>query len=557
MKKLKMLTSILLILVLCLSFCMPSVVNAAEVNGPFDITITNKHGLNHTYKAYKIFKGNLSTNTDGGYVLSNIFWGENVTDEAALMEALNGAFSKSWTTAAEVAEYLTTITTTSPEYYAEDLTTFAGIVSAYKGDSVGVGNKTGDGTYKITVQDPGYYLIIDESTEETGNTNDIYSRFMLRVVKDETVTTKSNIPTLGKVVGNAVKTQKADGEEYDYTPAAGMNDHNNTASINDYVPFKITGKFPDLREYAEYSYKIVDTLSAGFNFSNDVSIKIVSEDGNVLHTLNASDYTLTAPDTNGRMEISISDLVASDYNKIEYYDKASIVVEYTAKLTADATTNATANTNTAYLEYSNDPKDETHVGTTVPDTTNTYVFYINLNKVDLADRDKNFVSGSEGEPQHYIPGLEGAEFTLKDSSGTAITTVETNGYGVCLSVAGLANGVYTLEESKAPVGYNELLGAVRFEIKSTIGDDGNLVFEIKPIGEDQVDHSNVTAEVQNDVKNKVVRVDIHEGQIYLVITNSKGAQLPSTGGVGTVIFTVVGLLVMATVVVIAVKSNKK
>ncbi len=553
----------------------------AVTGSSFTITIKEPESniLNHTYKAYKIFGGDLSKNSSNKYVLSNIEWGNGVDLNkkteiiSELNKLLNTDIDKKWETAAQVADYLSTLNDNH-----ENLSKFAKIInsSSFKGTGI-EGSKKSNGVFTITVSEPGYYLIIDENaTEETPTVNNIYSRFILKVIADQVIEIKSDLPTLKKIVGNSVKPKSTEGgetevEEYNYIPADGMNDHNNTASIGNIVPFKIIGNFPDLKEYDKYQYIVHETLSEGFTFNNDVTMKIVeyekNVDGevineNVLITLENGDFSVSvAPDDSKNITITF-DKILDKYKSSKSLVGKTIVIEYTATLNENAKKDATANTNQSYLNYSNNPRVESSIGQTPIDTTNTYVFFVNLNKVDLKDRENDFIdSANEGGRKHYIQGLKGAEFDLYDATDfetPIISGIKTDEYGVA-DLPGVSNGTYYLKETKAPAGYNNLLGNVKFTIKTEIGDDGELVFQLKTIQNDdgtKTDNSNVTAEVENDLKNSLVRIDIDNGQIYLVVTNSTGAQLPITGGIGTVIFTIVGLSIMV-IAVIALTSNKR
>ena len=120
---------------------------------PTTYTITINHGTG-TYEAYQIFKGDLYNDT-----LTNIEWGDNVTPEALTGETEAKAF------AVEVAKYLTD-------------------------------TPAGTGTDSIKVSSPGYYLIKNATVGE----GEVYTDYILQVVKDVEVNPKSGKPTLDKQI---------------------------------------------------------------------------------------------------------------------------------------------------------------------------------------------------------------------------------------------------------------------------------------------------------------------------------------------------------------------
>ena len=101
-----------------------------------------------------------------------------------------------------------------------------------------------------------------------------------------------------------------------------------------------------------------------------------------------------------------------------------------------------------------------------------------------------------------------------------------------IAVEGLDADTYYLEETKAPGGYNKLAGPVKVEIFHTVTDEGA--------------HMTNTLK-QGETGTKVARVEIE---------NKSGTELPSTGGIGTTIFYVLGsILVIGAVVLLIAKKR--
>lgn len=617
MKKLKMLTSILVAIVLCLSFCLPMTVNAADGAIGMDeekcsITISGQVP-GHKFVAYRIFKADLNV-ADGVKTLSNIkFAHTNAAVAAELLAALNTAFertgttddNKPFTTAAEVADYLSDLTGDARQPAAVKFATAANnsLTSVEKYDLTAtkdaednvVTDASGNTTYSASNMKPGYYLIIDENVTGLEPESSIYSRFILEVAGDVEATAKvEGKPVLEKVVG------KMENGNANYSPdanlnsseevAKGLNKHN-TANVGDHVPFKLEINFPNLAEYTKYKFEVKDTLSKGFDFDNNVTMKILEgttaegEDGSTVPAdmILAKDTDFTVATVTGgttddpTTEITINfNTIFAKYTADKTLVGKTIVIEYSATLNDKASKNGTPNTNKAVLTYSNNPRTETE-GTTPEEKTETYTYNITINKVDVKNKDAAWGNNQEYNASHVK--MEGAlsdvvfklyrvtsaadattetteEITVTSEEGN-IVPFKTNAVGQ-IELPGLANGTYYLTEEEAHPGYNKVLGKIYFTISAKY-DETEKTIVVNNEGD-------LTAEIKGDAKN-IVNIGVvtkigdttfdSEGDLYLLITNSTGAQLPSTGGVGTVIFTVVGILVMAAVVVIAVKSNKK
>lgn len=168
-------------------------------------------------------------------------------------------------------------------------------------------------------------------------------------------------------------------------------------------------------------------------------------------------------------------------------------------------------------------------------TATVYNFDFTLNKVD----------GSQEK-------LDGAEFKLKDEEGNYIKFVRnaTDGYKVATSeqketadatdiitvgtakIDGLAAGTYWLEEVKAPAGYNLLQNDVKVVIEQTEG--------------------NVAVVKMLDEKDELQPLR----DLNVKIVNLAGTELPSTGGIGTTIFYVVGGILVAAAVVLLVTKKR-
>lgn len=504
MKKLKILTSLVLMLVLC--FSVVPFVNAAET---YKITINGAQD-EHVYKAYQIFSGDLATDESGKLILSNIKWGTDV-NETALTSALktNGVITDDTVLAKaeKVAEELIAFGDDS-----ENLIKFADVAGKNLKEGVqGTSStKNGDVT-EITGLTPGYYLVKDTMPSATEESEDVvYSLFLLQVVGDANANSKAFGSRIEKWVAN----------KSDYTDEATWN----SATVGDTVYFKVKATLPtNMKGYNSYYFNIVDTMGTGFKLVSD-SINV--EMGGTALSTTASDTTYYTLNTNGN-ELTF------DIENIDTETSAGkeVIITYSATLENAATRGKVANENNVVLTYSNDPHDVNSKGHTKA-STKTYTTDIELHKKDFKYKDAD------------DKGLGGAVFKVYEEGQTEVlrtgTTSEEEATIGKLLIGGLKAGTYEIEEVTPPVGFNLLAG--RIKVTLAVAEDGTWT---------------VTSEGPDNVNTPVTSVANENGIIELTVTNKSGTNLPSTGGVGTVIFTVVGLAIMGTVVVIAIGTNKK
>ena len=242
-----------------------------------------------------------------------------------------------------------------------------------------------------------------------------------------------------------------------------------------------------------------------------------------------SDYTVKVePGT----KAETTDLVV-EINGFEKYNGqagSNIVFEYQAEVNKDAVTVKNA-TNEAHVEYGNDPN---QMGSSQPDKVKVYTHTLTITKVDGKDNQTS---------------LAGAEFELYEGSpaqGSAIKLVQENAvdgnnvYRVAdttdqktitkvvspengkIVIKGLKDGKYTLKETKAPDGYNK-------------GKDTEIT---------------ITAESNDGGETVTVTGNT------ITVENNSGLQLPSTGGMGTIIFVAAGVCVVGFLIFTSRKTKR-
>lgn len=498
MKYMKKLITLLAALTLALAIAVPAF--AETTTTTYTITINNGTG---TYAAYQIFKGDLHEKT-----LSNIEWGDNVTDEGR-------------TKFGNAADKAKTITTEA------DAKAFAVEVAQYLTDPA-----AGTGTDSITVSGPGYYLIKNTSVGE----GEVFTDYILRVVGDVTVNPKSGKPTLDKQI------------RHNETGLWGVVGDN---QIGDTVEFRTLTTVPIVSGYTQYTYVIHDEMSAGLTSNvrsnEDVTIKVNDET-----VLDKKYYTVTVDGTNAnKFTVTVDVLNAIKDGKM--VEGNTLYTYYTGILNEKAKVyNDGKQDNKAYLEYSNNPHDNKTTNKTPEKVVYDWTFKMGVKKVDGADgtplTDAKFVLSKNGNCSLGTIGDDGTPSTTTDlinliENSDGSYTVAPAGYTgsvVNVMTAGdiTINGlddatVYYLYETKAPAGYNRLTAAVRFEITATYSDAGD-------------NCTSVTATVNNDVQSSV----------SVNVRNNKGSTLPSTGGIGTTLFYVIGGGLMAVAAVLLVTKKR-
>lgn len=308
------------------------------------------------------------------------------------------------------------------------------------------------------------------------------------------------------------------------------------AGIGDTVSYRLEVDVPEYpSQSVSRAFSIQDTLPEGLTLTQD-TIKVKMSDGTELQNLSdrirVEGQVLTidlTPDAGKTIQ-----------NPID--GKRKLLVTYDAQLNADAPLGEAGNVNTASLTYSNNPYDADSEKSVV-DTATVYTFGIEVAKVAKGTK----------------TGLQGAVFELKlkdttqkigftgsggaytkAADGTAALTTGTDGK---LTLEGLAPGTYKLKETKAPAGY--VLSAGETEI--TIADTD---FDGIPDSKEQPTTDTTTTQTTEKDKDN--------GLVSITVENTKGFTLPRTGGIGTVLFSMIGIVLMGSgVLLVAVFLRKR
>lgn len=382
---------------------------------------------------------------------------------------------------------------------------------------------------KFTGVEQGYYLIIETTT---GGTAGEISLVMLDTAgeKEITIETKEGQPTLEKKV-------------QDKNDSTGGSNWQDTADydIGDDVPFMLTGTVSNKYDhYDTYAYTFHDKMSAGLTFNDDVVVQI---DG---HTVPVGSYTVVTEglEDGCTFEVRFADLktvVAEGGYKAAANSK--ITVEFTAKLNENAKTGNPGNPNEAYLEYSNNPYGN-ETGKTPEDKVVVFTFKLVADKVD--GDGKELAGAGFTLYKKYAGKNDAGEVTYEWLPvGNEITGVTT------FTFTGLDAGEYKLVETTVPAGYNKADDLV-FEVVATYkqADDAEAPLTLESLEVRKEDGTVISGE------GEVFTTNIAEGSVSTVVENLSGTKLPSTGGIGTTIFYIVGGLLMVGAVVLLVTRKR-
>lgn len=488
--------------------------NAAGGNATLTVSTKDAKFAGKTVNAYKMFSATVSS--DGGAVSHTLtdVWKPFFKDPAASGLTDNGVTDANVNDKAN--DYVSKLKDDALIAFAAKASnwaqTKANNITADATATVSQ-NAATDGKYTATFTglDYGYYVVAVPGAT-VANTNGQYAALVRVHSTTVGVDIKGALPTVVKKVNGEGATH---------------------AQIGDTLTFTLTSTIPDMSAYNKYTFKFKDTLSKGLSFKQVESVKV----GDTTLTEN-TDYTVTRPTvTDNTLTVDMLNFKNQQTNAGK-----TITVTYTATLNKDAVVGGHGNTNSATIQYSNNPSTG-GTGESEPSKVRVFTYgftvdkYTGDNYTDAATRlagAKFTLAPKNGDPMSFVQVKDGsananAVYRVATAGETGTTTITTPENGK-VDFQGLKNGEYTLTETEAPAGYNKLASAIGVKV------DG------KNNGTDTT-HATVTITYNNDNNGSNYNQTASNGVIP--VQNNSGVVLPGTGGMGTIAFTVIGVLVIA------------
>lgn len=509
-------------------FSFGTAVNAYD-NNLTSITVIDNGGAGSTYNAYKL----LSLTTSG------------TGNDTKYSYTINSKYSGFWsslkvTTNAQAVSYFEKI-----EDNSTDMRIFADAAARYIRDnslSADADATMATDATNVVIDnhgagiEQGYYLVTE--TRPTSTTTDTETD-TLAIVNTAgsagvTVTAKEDVPSVQKKVKEVDDTANV---RSDWQDAADFD-------VNDSIDFQLTGSLPsDYANYDKYYYSFVDTLSKGLQYTNDKDLHVYIVNNDNRDEVETGLFTVTEPKYNGTddstLTVTFANLKADNLSKYNITKDSKIVVEYKAQLTKNSVIGSDGNPNKVKLQYSNNPYEKgdvtPHTSETPQDTVIVFTYKTIFSKVD---KDKKLLKGAHFELQKNENGIytKVGEYT-DDNNDT-------------FEFDRLDSGSYRLVETQAPAGYHKI-SDIDFTIDGEYQTKVNGTTVPKFTSLNGMETSGtITIDGMDTAK-----ADPKDGSISANIVNTSDSVLPTTGGIGTTMFYVVGgsLVAIAAVLLISKK----
>ena len=490
--------------------------NAAD-NATLTVSTTDAKFAGKTVNAYKMFSATVSGDGKAvSYTLTDE-WKPFFKDSNA--SGLTGANDTNVNDKAN--NYVSKLTGNDLVAFATKASNWAQTKanSITAGATAKVSTDATDGKYTATFTglDYGYYVVAVPGAT-LANASGQYATLVSVDGTNVNANIKGDLPTVDKKV-------QVNGTGKDATDA----------KIGDTLNFTLTSTIPDMSAYDTYTFNFKDTLSKGLTFGQVDSVKV----GDTTLTKD-TDYTVTTS--------TVSDSTLLTVTMLNFKDKQqtnagkTITVTYKATLNKDAVVGGHGNTNSATIQYSNNPS-AGGTGESEPSKVRVFTYGFTVDKYtgDKYDDTATRLAGAEftlapkGDAAISFvqvtagSATENAVYRVAKAGETGTTTTITTPANGKVVFQGLKNGEYTLTETKAPAGYNKLASALGVKVEGQ--NDGT-----------DTTNATVTITYNNDNGSNY---DKTASNGVIPVQNKSGVVLPGTGGMGTIAFTVIGVLVIA------------
>lgn len=358
------------------------------------------------------------------------------------------------------------------------------------------------------------------------------------------------------------------------------------------ITINVTNERPDLTKKVQKKNGGTWGMDADYSIGDEIPYKItvdVPKNITRLKTFTVTDTPTNLTDDLDSIEIKCNDVavIADAYTKVaggdgftikfkpaqmEAYKGKQLVITYNATLKDTAFNTTAGNRNTAKLEYSknitpnttDDPdnpnKDKEEGKNTIENSTVVYTFAVKIEKTGEDGTETKKLANVEFDLYQEVPaGTEGAISGAdapagldKTKSWKNIKTLKTGTDGT-VTHKGLSNGTYYLVETKTNDGYNLL--------KKPIAVILNVQYTTTTKTESAwVEDGNGEKQVKSEIKETTFTSadsTTQQGIKVQKVINKKGFTLPTTGGIGTFVFTFAGIAMMAAAVILLITGKKK
>ena len=489
--------------------------NAAGGNATLTVSTKDAKFAGKTVNAYKMFSATVSS--DGGAVSHtlNDVWKPFFKNSVGLTDVTDANVND------KANDYVSKLKDSALTAFAAKASNWAQTkTNNITADATATVSKNAatDGKYTATFTglDYGYYVVAVPGAT-VADTNSQYAALVRVHSTTVGVDIKGDLPTVDKKV-----------------QVNGTGQNATDAKIGDTLTFTLTSTIPDMSAYSTYTFNFKDTLSKGLTFEQVKSVKVEDK------TLSVNtDYTVPPPTApNNTLTVAMNDFKA----KQQANAGKKITVTYTATLNKDAVVGGAGNVNSATVQYSNNPSTN-GTGDSEPSKVRVFTYGFTVDKytgdqyTDAATRlagAKFTLAPKNGSAISFVQVSAGsatanAVYRVANAGETGATTTITTPANGKVVFEGLKNGEYTLTETEAPAGYNKLASAIGVKVNGQ---------------NDGTDTTNATVTITyNNDNGSSYNQTASNGVIP--VRNKSGAILPSTGGMGTIAFTVIGVLVIA------------
>lgn len=484
--------------------------NAAD-NATLTVSTADAKFAGKTVNVYKMFSATVSSDGKAVSHTLNDAWKPFFKNSVGLTDVTDANVND------KANEYVSGLTGKE-----KDLSTFAAKASNWAQTNniavdatATVSSNATDGKYTATFTnlDYGYYVVAVPGAT-VADTNSQYAALVRVHSTSVNASIKGALPTVVKKVNGENAT---------------------SAKIGDTLKFTLTSTIPDMSAYSTYTFNFKDTLSKGLTFEKVDSVKV----GDTTLT-KGTDYTVTTSTVSDSTLLTVTML--NFKAKQQTNAGKTITVTYTATLNKDAVVGGHGNTNSATIQYSNNPSTG-GTGESEPSKVRVFTYGFTVDKytgdnytaeaVRLPGA-KFTLAPKDGDPMSFVQVNAGsatanAVYRVATAGETGTTTITTPENGK-VDFQGLKNGEYTLTETEAPAGYNKLASAIGVKV------DGK---------NNGTDTTNATVTITYDNDNGSSNYNQSASDGVIPVRNKSGVTLPGTGGMGTIAFTVIGVLVIA------------